>query len=189
MPPGTAIPEKRAPAPLELVQRFVNSVDRERGEDELTDPDELRAWLAERDLIGAGERVTRADLERAIEVREGLRELLKANNGMTPDQERVAGLDRAAARAGVRLTFPPGADPRLEPQAAGVDGAIGQLLAIVAGAVEQGRWQRLKACPRDVCHWAFFDHSKNHSGRWCQMDVCGNIEKARAFRERKRRAS
>ena len=53
----------------------------------------------------------------------------------------------------------------------------------------QSSWQRLKACSRDVCHWAFFDQSKNHSGRWCQMDVCGNIEKARAFRERKRGAA
>ena len=186
MPPGTAIPEKRAPAPLELVQRFVNSVDLESGEDELGGPEELRAWLAERELIGGDERVSRADFERAIDVREGLRALLMANNGMEADEERVARLDRAAGRAGVRVVFKAGSEPRLAPEARGVDGAIGQLLAIVAGAVEQGRWGRLKACPRDVCHWAFFDHSKNHSGRWCQMDVCGNIEKARAFRERKR---
>jgi predicted RNA-binding Zn ribbon-like protein len=175
--------------PLELVQRFVNSVDLESGEDELTGPAELRAWLAERDLIGRDERVTQADLERAIDVREGLRALLMSNNGMQADAERVARLDRAAARAGVRVVFTPGSEPRLAPEAAGVDGAIGQLLAIVAGAVEQGRWQRLKACPRDVCHWAFFDHSKNHSGRWCAMEVCGNIEKARAFRERRRSAT
>lgn len=188
MAPGTAIPEKRAPAPLELVQRFVNSVDLESGEDELTDPTELRAWLAERRLIEADERVTRADLERALDVREGLRELLKVNNDMPLDEARVERLDRAAAQARLRVVFPPGGEPQLAPQASGVDGAIGQLLAIVAGAVEQGRWQRLKACPRDVCHWAFFDHSKNHSGRWCQMDACGNIEKARAFRERRRSA-
>jgi predicted RNA-binding Zn ribbon-like protein len=188
MPPGIAIPEKRAPEPLELVQRFVNSVDLESGEDELTGPAELRDWLAERELIGADERVSRADFERALDVREGLRALLMANNGMEADPDRVARLDRAAARAGVRVVFRPGAEPKLAPEARGVDGAIGRLLAIVAGAVEQGRWERLKACPRDVCHWAFFDHTKNHSGRWCQMDVCGNIEKARAFRERKRRS-
>jgi predicted RNA-binding Zn ribbon-like protein len=186
MAPGIAIPEKRAPGALELVQRFVNSVDLESGEDELLGPHELRDWLAERDLIGRGERVTRADFERAIDVREGLRALLMANNGMAADEARVARLDRAAARAGVRVVFRPGAEPELAPEAGGVDGAIGRLLAIVSGAVEQGRWQRLKACPRDVCHWAFYDHSKNRSGRWCQMDVCGNIEKARAFRERKR---
>jgi len=186
MPPGGSTPEKTAPQPLELVQRFVNSVDLESGEDELTDPGALRGWLTERGLIGPGERVTQADLARAIDVREGLRALLMANNGLAIDEERVARLDRASARAGVRVVFRPGSEPELAPEGKGVDGAIGSLLAIVAGAAQQGRWQRLKACPRDVCHWAFFDHSKNHSGRWCLMEVCGNIEKARAFRERKR---
>jgi predicted RNA-binding Zn ribbon-like protein len=185
MAPGASTPEKTAPAPLELVQRFVNSVDLESGEDELAGPDQLRAWLAERALIGPDERVSRADFERAIDVREGLRALLMANNGMAADEERVARLNRASERAGLRVAFGE-TEPSLTPEGKGVDGAIGSLLAIVAGAVEQGSWQRLKACPRDVCHWAFFDHSKNRSGRWCLMEVCGNIEKARAFRERKR---
>jgi len=186
MAPGVSAPEKTAPGALELVQRFINSVDLESGEDELAGPDELRAWLAERDLIAADARVGRADFNRAIDVREGLRALLMAHNGMPLDEERVGRLDRAAARAGVRVVFAPGSQPRLAPESDGVDGAIARLLAIVAGAVEQGRWARMKACPRDVCHWAFFDQSKNRSGRWCLMEVCGNIEKARAFRTRKR---
>ena len=65
MAPGPAIPEKRAPGALELVQRFVNSVDLESGEDELLGPGEPVAQLAERDLIGRDERVTRADFDRA----------------------------------------------------------------------------------------------------------------------------
>jgi predicted RNA-binding Zn ribbon-like protein len=182
MPPGESVPEKTAPEPLRLVQRFVNTVDLESGEDELTRPDELHAWLAERGLIGRDEAVTRADLRRALDVREGLRALLLANAGMPLDAGRVERLDRAAARAGVRVEFTP--EPRLAPERGGVDGAIGRLMAIVAGAVEQGSWPNLKACHRDVCHWAFYDHSKNHSGRWCQMEVCGNIEKARTFRRK-----
>ena len=186
MAPGASTPEKTAPAPLELVQRFVNSVDLDTGEDELAGPDQLRDWLAERDLIGRDESVSEADLRRAIDVREGLRALLMANNGLPFDEERVARLNRASERARLRVAFRGNAEPALTPERAGVDGAIGGLMAIVAGAVEQGSWQRLKACPRDVCHWAFFDRSKNRSGRWCQMEVCGNIEKARAFRERRR---
>jgi predicted RNA-binding Zn ribbon-like protein len=188
MPPGDSVAEKTAPGALELVQRFVNSVDLESGEDELASPAELRDWLAQRDLISGDQPVGKADLRRAIDVREGLRALLTANNGLPLDEERVARLDRAAERAGVRVVFRPGADPQLAPEARGVDGAIARLLSIVVAAAEQGDWHRLKACPRDVCQWAFFDHSKNRSGRWCLMEVCGNIEKARAFRERRRGA-
>ncbi|MGH2762416.1 MAG: CGNR zinc finger domain-containing protein [Thermoleophilaceae bacterium] len=186
MAPGESAPEKTAPRPLYLVQRFVNSIDLESGEDELTSPAALRDWLVERGLMESGEPVSVTDLARALDVREGLRALLLANNGVPADADKVTRLDRAAARAGVRMRFHPGADPGLEPEAGGVDGALARLLAIVAGAVEQGRWERLKACPRDVCRWAFFDNSKNRSGRWCRMEDCGNIEKARAFRERRR---
>src|SRR4051812_22672584 len=105
MAPGSSVPEKSAPGALELVQRFVNSVDLETGEDELAGPDELRAWLAERELIGPDQPVSRADFERAIDVREGLRALLLANNGQLLHEERVARLNRAAERAGVRVVF------------------------------------------------------------------------------------
>jgi predicted RNA-binding Zn ribbon-like protein len=189
MPPGESAPEKTAPAPLRLVQRFVNSVDLENGQDELTSPEALRDWLAERDLMDPGERVTAANLKRAVDVREGLRALLLANAGLPLDAERVERLDAAVRRAGMRMRFRAGAEPALEPEATGVDGALGRMMAIVAAAVEQGTWARLKACHRDPCFWAFYDHSKNRSGRWCRMEDCGNIEKARAFRERRRSAA
>lgn len=179
-------PEKTAPQPLNLVQRFVNSVDLDHDEDELTSPDELRAWLASRGLMGAGEAMSKTDLGRALDVREGLRTLMLANNGHELDATKVERLDRAANRAAVRVRFAPGSDPELVPDAGGVDGAIAQLMAIVAGAVADGSWARLKACPAETCEWAFYDKSKNRSGRWCSMAVCGNQQKARAFRERRR---
>lgn len=188
MTPGESTPAKTAPQPLYLVQRFINSVDRETGEDELESPEALRSWLAKRELLDPAEGVTEADLARALDVREGLRAVLLANNGLPLDEARVDRLDRAVRRAGVRVRFQPGRDPELVPDSTGVDGAIARLMAIVAAAVEHGRWERLKACPRDECEWAFYDRSKNRSGRWCQMEVCGNIEKARAFRQRRRGA-
>jgi predicted RNA-binding Zn ribbon-like protein len=133
--------------------------------------------------------VTQADLARALDVREGLRALLLAHNGEPLDSARVGRLDAAARRAGVRVGFGAGPRPELVPQAGGVDGALAHLLAIVAAAAERGTWQRLKACPRDCCLWAFYDQSKNRSGHWCSMDSCGNVEKARAFRERRRGAA
>ena len=187
MAPGESTPSKTAPQPLGLVQRFVNSVDLESGEDELSSPDALRRWFAERGLAEADVRVSAADLRRVVDVREGLRSVLLQNNGLPLDEERVERLDEAVRRAGVRVRFAAGRDPELVPAATGVDGAIARLMAIVAAAVEQGHWERLKACPREECEWAFYDRSKNRSGRWCTMESCGNIEKAKAFRERQRR--
>jgi len=72
----------------------------------------------------------------------------------------------------------------LEPCAEGPDGALAALLAPVAEAMSDGTWARVKACRADGCRWAFYDFSRNRSGTWCEMAVCGNREKVRAYRER-----
>jgi predicted RNA-binding Zn ribbon-like protein len=182
-------PEKTAPKPLYLVQRFVNSVDlMDAGKptpetDELTSPEKLRDWLADRELMSRDEPVSEGDLRRALEVREGLRSLLLGHNGVKPDEAAVEALDRAASRAGLRLRFTCEDGPELCPDATGVDGALAEILAMVADA-PKGEWERLKACPREGCFWAFYDKTKNHSGKWCSMATCGNVTKARKYRER-----
>jgi predicted RNA-binding Zn ribbon-like protein len=66
----------------------------------------------------------------------------------------------------------------------GVDSAIARLLAIVHASMNDRTWARLKACPAEDCLWAFYDHSRNRSGTWCEMGKCGNRAKARGWRER-----
>lgn len=41
---------------------------------------------------------------------------------------------------------------------------------------------RVKSCP--TCGWFFLDVSKNRSRRWCSMDTCGAIAKARRYYRR-----
>lgn len=49
---------------------------------------------------------------------------------------------------------------------------------------------RAKQCAStDGCGWLFLDQSKNLSRRWCDMRGCGNLAKARRYRERKRRSA
>ena len=175
---------KKAPGRLELVQQFVNSVDFESGREEFGSAEALRAWLAERDLMSADDPVTEGDVRRAIDVREGLRALLLANNGGELDKAAVERLEGAASRAGLRVFIVADEGPCLCPDARGVDGALAELLGITARSVADGTWERFKACPRDVCQWAFYDRSKNRSGKWCDMEVCGNVEKARKYRKR-----
>ena len=97
----------------------------------------------------------------------------------------ASALDRAAARSELRLRFDKTGSGTLESEADGVDGALGRLLAIVHRSAAEGTWSRLKACRDETCEWAFYDHTKNRSGTWCNMAVCGNRAKARAYRERR----
>jgi predicted RNA-binding Zn ribbon-like protein len=175
---------QEAPGQLERVREFVNTLDVEAGTEELSSPAALGEWLAAQELGAA--RPTREDLRRAIELREALRAVMLAHNDHQPvPREASATLDAAAKRARLQLRFDRGGAAVLEPEAAGVAGALGRLLAIVSGAIADGSWVRLKACREHTCEWAFYDHTKNRSGAWCTMDVCGNRAKARAYRERR----
>jgi predicted RNA-binding Zn ribbon-like protein len=178
--------QQRAPGELELVREFVNTVDVEEGNEQLEQPAALASWLVAKRLAPAGVHPTRSDLRRAIELREALRLVLLAHTNSSPvGAEAYAILDAAASRARVRLRFDAAAGAALEPEAEGVDGALGRLLAVVHAALADGTWSRLKVCRKHGCGWAFYDHTKNRSGAWCDMQVCGNRAKARAYRERR----
>jgi len=176
--------EKRhAPHQLDLVIDFVNTYELDTGEEALADPAGLSAWLAGRGLLGEGEQAGPEDLARALELREALRRTMLANNGGPDADADAALLERAARRGELSVRFRDGAS-LLEPCVEGPDGALAALLAPVAEAMSDGTWARTKACRADDCHWAFYDFSRNRSGTWCDMAVCGNREKVRAYRAR-----
>jgi predicted RNA-binding Zn ribbon-like protein len=174
-----------APGPLRLLQAFVNTLDIENGVDELSDPDALAGILAH---IGAVEErvagVTDDDLRRALELREALRRILLANNGGPPDPDAHRTVERVARTAHLGLRFDDVGGAHLVPEAPGVDGALGRIVAVIPTAMADGSWQRLKACRRGICHWAFYDRSKNRSSHWCSMLVCGNRTKSQRYRRR-----
>lgn len=184
---GDGESDKRAPEPLHLVQEFVNTADLERGKDELESPEALARWFHKRGLAPPGTAVSAIEHRRAIDVREGLRAVLYSHNGGDPDPQAVERLERAAARAELRACFVADGGPGLAPSCDGATGALARLLAIVTSAAADGSWGRLKACADSGCRWAFYDRSKNRSGRWCTMAVCGNQQKARSYRARRRR--
>lgn len=176
---------RQAPGDLERVRQFVNTREIGHVSDRIEDPPALAAWLELQGLAEPGVRATRADVARAAELREALRETLLAHTaGDEPPAGACRALDAAAARARLRLRFSERGSAELAPDAGGVDGALGRLLAIVHDSIAQGTWSRLKACREHECEWAFYDHTKNRSGAWCSMQRCGNRAKARAFRER-----
>lgn len=153
-------------AALELLRDFVNTRDVESGADSLSP-----RWLAANGLAGA-------DVSEAVAVREAIRELLLANNGVPADLAgATATLDRAALGSAFSVRFASGT--------ASVDGeGLAPILAALAEAMRSDEWTRLKACRAETCHWAFVDRAKNRSRSWCSMSVCGNRQKAQRYRRR-----
>jgi hypothetical protein len=143
-----------------LVLDFLNTIDVAAGTDLLADPAGWPAWLAAHGL---------SDDATAARARAALR-------GAVGDPAH----DPAHLTARVTVSLDAGG-PRLV--AGEVTGAV---LAAASRLVVRGDWDRIKICPADDCRWAFFDRSRNHSRTWCSMRVCGNREKARAWRERAR---
>jgi predicted RNA-binding Zn ribbon-like protein len=177
-----------APPPdLHLLRDFVNTIDIEGGQDDIGTPERLHSWLMDRGLGLPSDTVTEADLRRTVQIREGLRALGRANNGEPLDRNKITALNRAAdgipVVVGIRTD-----DWSLRPAAPGVDGFLGSILATVARSMADGSWSRIKACRNDACRWLFYDHSRNRSGTWCTMAVCGSRMKSRAYRSRRRAA-
>lgn len=177
--------DNSAPGELEKVRRFVNTLHIDEGTDRLSDVDGMVEWLVEAGLMEKGARATRSDLEKAVRVREALRETLLANSGESENEATaLEELNRAADAAKFSIVFCDECEVQYRPNAQGVSGAIGRLLSIVASSMADGTWSRLKVCASDECKWAFFDHARNRSGKWCEMAVCGNRMKARTYRAR-----
>ena len=152
--------------------------------DSITTAAELTAWLRARDLLGPDERANAADLDIARTFRAGLRAAMHRHHD-DDHAETVTELDAAAARLPLRIVFD-GTHPRLTPAATGAKAALAHLLVAVAESESDNTWTRLKVCIADDCQLAFYDTSKNRSRHWCSMGVCGNRQKTRTYRSRRR---
>jgi predicted RNA-binding Zn ribbon-like protein len=187
-------PGKRDPAPtdaLHLLQDFVNTNDIEGERDGLGTPQRLARWLVGRGLADGGVAIDEMHWRNALHIREGLRALGRANNGEPLDHALLGALNRAATSYPV-IVGVEGIDAddwRLRPGQGGIDGFLGGILATLARAMADGSWSRVKACRNDTCRWLFYDHSRNRSGTWCTMAICGSRMKSRAYRSRRRAVS
>jgi predicted RNA-binding Zn ribbon-like protein len=175
-------PAGRAPAPgrLGLVQAFTNSFwDLDAGgADAWADPAGYRAWLTRRGFDGAG--AGAEDRERAIALRGAIRALALRER----EDEARRTLDAVARATPLCVRFDP--QPRHEPAGDGPQDALGLVLGVLAEAMADGTWERVKACPGPHCGWLFYDASRNRSSQWCSMAICGNRVKGREFRARSR---
>jgi len=174
----------QAPGALATVQAFVNTRDIEQATDELTSTAELAEWLAAAGLTARRPAVNHEDLELALQLREALREVLRAHAGHAAAPEAARQL--AMITSGFEIRLYVDHDGRVRPGATadGVRSGLARLLLIAAEAGTAGTWARLKACSADDCQWAFYDRSPTRNGCWCTMQICGARAKSRAYRVR-----
>jgi predicted RNA-binding Zn ribbon-like protein len=190
-PPLSAGHENRvsghAPGRLELVRAFLSLHDHAPGVDTSFPPSAgtIVRWLTDNELTGPGE-ASAEDLAWASSVRDALHAKVEENSGTPRDEDATGTLNRAAMETGLRLCFGCDDDNPIHTDAGGVRGAVGRLLGTAFLAELDGTWERLRVCSSPTCNSVFFDRSKNRSGRWCDMKVCGNKSKVRAYRERQR---
>ncbi len=171
------------PHGLQLVVDFVNTLDVEAGEDGISARAALAGWLSARQLLTGSARVR--EIERALQLREALRAVMLAHNGGSVDAAAAGVLESAARRGALSVGFNVDGSTRVQALSDGLSGALARLLIPVTLADADGSWQRVKACRAEDCHWSFYDHSRNRSGRWCDMAVCGNRTKVRAYRTKR----
>jgi predicted RNA-binding Zn ribbon-like protein len=170
-------PRRGEPPEIELIRELVNTVEWQEDDESWSTSADLAAWMAER-AMGV-HRLSTAELVRARRIREGLREVLLGHAGHQPRRFAIDDLNDALSGVSLTLVFELDGGTRV---AANPDGARHPLAPIVE-AIEAARrhpdWSRLKACSRDTCRWAYWDASRNGSGRWCSMQGCGNYVKMR----------
>ncbi len=175
-----------APAPLALVQDFVNTEIAVWAIDELATPQALGDWLRGRGLLDTAE-VDAESFVRARELRDVLRTLAFGNtHGEAPDDDLRSAFAAIAAALRLRVELDCAGELRLRPAGDGVDRVLAAIVVSVLEAQASGQWARMKACPGPHCGWLFYDASRNASSTWCSMSICGNRTKTAAYRQRRR---
>lgn len=170
---------------VDLLIAFLNTRTIEGGTDSIADPEQLVEWIAEqtREYIPAPDG---DDHSRILALRESLRAMLRANNGVTAGEEELVPVREAAERSRYRTAISAAGQIELAPARSDLSGFEARLLLALERLQSHGAWPRLKACTDDGCQWAFFDATRNRSRTWCSMEECGNRQKTRRYRARRR---
>ena len=166
-----------------------------RNVETLVVPADLAEWLVQARLLGAEPAVDDALLGAARELREAIDLAVRgALDGWGPEAAgALTTIDRWLPEAVVpdRLRAGPRREdgatvPRLEPGEP-VDPArhgLGLLARDAAELLGTDQRRRIRVCASDTCSARFYDRSRGGGRRWCSMQACGNVAKARRHRAR-----
>jgi predicted RNA-binding Zn ribbon-like protein len=172
-----------APGGLALVQGLLNTRATGSGaEDLLDEPSAAQAWLQNglrewSELTGSLVVEQQVSPSALVELR-ALRDRVRAY---------VAG-ERVGVRIDQPITVVSTADGtlRTQPTGAGIRWVESAMWGAVLMAQDRDTLRRLKLCRNEACGSAFYDRSKNNSGVWHDVRICGNAVNLRASRARRK---
>lgn len=135
----------------------------------------------------------RAAWKRAIALRDAVYRIFEGyGEGRGPEAGDLdvlnAALGECAVRRRLRLTPDGLCWIWAEAPEADLDWMLWPIAYSAAEVLTSSSLDRIKACPGEGCGWIFIDQSRNRSRRWCDMQSCGNREKARRHYHRGRTA-
>jgi predicted RNA-binding Zn ribbon-like protein len=187
-----------APGALGLAQDLLNTAPAGHKPDLLADLASARTWVSEATAqwsaatgLPVPEMVLHAgDLHLLRAFRDDLREVIAGEQDRAPDTGPAAPDTRPAApvlyAAAASLQLGTDGSVRLHPQETGPQALVMLVLAALFEDQQAGTGRRLKTCRNPRCQVAFYDRSRNASGVWHSVRVCGNAINLRAHRERRR---
>ncbi|MGW8955744.1 CGNR zinc finger domain-containing protein [Streptomyces sp. NPDC055709] len=186
--PATARYDKDpAPGGLAFAQDLMNTIaaGKPRTKDLLQDLTDAQEWLDQ--ALAEWGRITDTPLGGVELDPHSLEEL----RSFRDDLRRAAGQDGDATlppvhTAAVALQLGADGHVHVEPRGTGWRRVASLTLIEIFQAQQAGTWQRLKRCRNDHCRTMFFDRSRNNSGVWHDVKVCGNAANLRAYRARQR---
>lgn len=171
-----------APGGLGLVQDFLNTVEHQPyGPDLLADTalanawaeQAVRTWSALRGVDVQPPSLSDADVPKLHALRATLVKL-------------VAGESVPGGAVSASLALSEEGEVRLEPAGSGWRWLASALWGEILLSQHNGTWRRVKRCHHHLCVTTFYDRSKNSSGVWCNVKICGNSANLRASRARRR---
>jgi predicted RNA-binding Zn ribbon-like protein len=149
------------------------------------------AWLVAAELLPESLPAPRGLGREARELREAIDAGVRAAVAGEPaDPAALRLIDDWLVLASARplLALGPDGHPQLSerPPADSPRRALG-LVALDAARMLGTREQRVRVriCSSETCSARFYDRSQAQRRRWCSMDACGNVEKARRHRASK----
>jgi len=144
----------------------------------------LRQWRFARPMRKPGPiaklKLLRAALRKSCEA-------LSSGKPIPPAELRT--LNQALNLAGKRQLFQRqnGLQMEFVPASSGWDLILAETACSFAETLHIGQIARIKICRNDDCRWVFYDRTKGQTRCWCSDKSCGNRERVRRARARRRR--